>query len=90
MCCRYRLLQPSSAYSSSYASIQTKFDLSVRCRAALCQQPSAAVDVVQQFVLSGQQLGGSSSMSYDMQQLMGEVHFLAGQMKTLQQVRQEG
>lgn len=86
-CCRYRLLQPSSGYTSTYASLQARFDLCVRCRAALCAQPSAAVDAVQQSVLAGVQLGGSSSRRYDMQELMGQVQFLAGQMKALQQVR---
>lgn len=85
--CRYRLLQPSSGYTSTYASLQAQFDLCVRCRAALCAQPSAAVDAVQQSVLAGVQLGGSSSRRYDMQELMGQVQFLAGQMKALQQVR---
>jgi hypothetical protein len=80
------LVQPSSSYSSSYASVQTKFDLAVRCRAALVQQPGAPVDVVQQSVLSGQQLGGSSSTCYSMQHLLAEVQFVAAQMQTLKQV----
>lgn len=79
-------MQPSSSYSSSYASIQTKFDLAVRCRAALVQQPDTPVDVAQQSVLSGQQLGGSSSTCYSMQQLLAEVQFVAAQMQTLKQV----
>jgi hypothetical protein len=70
-----------------YASVQTKFDLAVRCRAALVQQPGATVDVVQQSVLSGQQLGGSSSTCYSMQQLLTDVQFVAAQMQTLKQVR---
>jgi hypothetical protein len=44
------------------------------------------VDVVQQSVLSGQQLGGSSSTCYSMQQLLAEVQFVAAQMQTLKQV----
>lgn len=84
--CRYKLVQPSSQYSGTYASVQAKVDLCVRCRAALLQQPSAPVDAVQQSVLAGQRLGGSSSTTYTMQQLLTDVQFLAGQMKTLQQV----
>lgn len=86
MYCRYKLVHPSSQYSSTYSSVQTKADMCVRCRAALCSQPSAAVDAVQQSVLAGQRLGGSSSTCYSVQQLLDDVRFLAGQMKTLQQV----
>jgi hypothetical protein len=44
------------------------------------------VDAVQQSVLAGQRLGGSSSTCYSVQQLLDDVQFVAGQMKTLQQV----
>lgn len=83
---RYRLVHPSSLYSGTYASVQTKFDLAVRCRATLCQQPGASVEAVQRAALGGQQLGGSSNACYQLQQLQAESQFLAGQMKALQQV----
>lgn len=80
-------MTPSSLYSSTYASVQVKFDLAVRCKAALAQQPSAPVDVAQQLVLAGQQRGGSSAACYRVQQLLADVQFVAGQMNTLQKVR---
>jgi hypothetical protein len=76
---------PGSSYASAYASAQAKLDLAVRCRAALCQQPSAPAEDVQQQVLTGQYLGGSSSSHYTLQQLQVEVPFLLGQMTALQQ-----
>lgn len=83
---RYRLMSPSKSYSTMYAAVQARFDLAVRCRTALCQQPYSPAEAVQACVLTGQHMGGSSSKGYSMQQLQAEAPFLAGQMKSLQQV----
>lgn len=79
-------MNPSSRYSTAYTPAQAKFDLAVRARAALLQQPGAPADAVQRAMMTGQRLGGSSSTCYNMQQLQAEAGFLAGQMRTLRQV----
>lgn len=87
---RYRLAQPSSHYSSTYASVQVKFDLAVRCRAALSQHPHAAAEVVRDAILNSQKLGGSTSRVYTLHDLHADAAFLAGQMTTLKQVGSQG
>jgi hypothetical protein len=66
--------------------MQAKCDMAVRCKAALAQHPAASAEAVQQQVLAGQRLGGSSGAIYSLQQLQGEAGFLHCQMSALQQV----
>jgi len=90
VCCRYRLVSPSASYASTFRSLQVKQELAVRCRAALLQEPTAAVELVQQRVLAAgvnTSKGDISSRGYELPELQAEAAFLAGQLTTLHAVR---
>jgi len=90
LACRYRLVTPSTSYSSTFRSLQVKHELAVRCRAVLLQEPTAAVEVMQQRVLAARVYNDQNDMQsrgFQLPELQAEASFLAGQMATLQAVR---
>eukprot|EP00775_Hariotina_reticulata_P005092 gene5092-5333_t len=86
----YRLVKPSVSYSSTFQSLQVKQELAVRCRAALAQEPTAAVEQVQQRVLTAgldNSKNDIASRNFGLPELQAEAAFLAAQMATLHAVR---